>query len=87
MIKGITCLQRAPAQQSLPAEPQIPQWLARLFASTQYIHSIAQINITSNMQNKIYSNKLDIKIRSQELESLNLELYILSYEFPKILCI
>jgi hypothetical protein len=49
VIKGTTYLQRAPAQQSLPAEPQDPLLLARLLASTQYIHSIAKINITPNM--------------------------------------
>jgi hypothetical protein len=49
VIKGTTCLQRAPAQLSLLVEPQIPLWLARLFASTQYIHSIAKLNITPNM--------------------------------------
>jgi hypothetical protein len=49
VIKGTTCLPRAPAQQSLPAEPRNPVQLARLLASTQYIHSIAKINITPNM--------------------------------------
>jgi hypothetical protein len=34
---------------AIPAEPQDPQWLARLLASTQYIHSIAKINIAPNM--------------------------------------
>jgi hypothetical protein len=49
VIKGTTCLQSAPAQLLLLDEPQNPQWLARLLASTQYIHSIAKINITPNM--------------------------------------
>jgi hypothetical protein len=49
VIKGTTCLLRAPAQQSLPAEPQDPLKLARLLASTQYIHGIAKINITPNI--------------------------------------
>jgi hypothetical protein len=35
MIKGTTCLQRALAQQSPPAEPLDPQWLARLLATIQ----------------------------------------------------
>jgi hypothetical protein len=35
VIKGTTCLQRAPAQQSLPAEALDPLWLARLLASIQ----------------------------------------------------
>jgi hypothetical protein len=35
VIKGKTCPQRAPAQQSLPAEALDPLWLARLLASIQ----------------------------------------------------
>jgi hypothetical protein len=35
----------------------------------------------------MHNNNLQIKIRSYEYESLILELYILSYEFPKVLCI
>jgi hypothetical protein len=33
VIKGTTFLQRAPAQQSPPAEHLSPQWLARLLAT------------------------------------------------------
>jgi hypothetical protein len=35
VIKGTTCLQRALAQQSPPAEHLGSQWLARLFATIQ----------------------------------------------------
>jgi hypothetical protein len=48
VIKGTTCLQRAPAQQSPPAEPLDPLWLARLLATIQSRHVMAEINITSN---------------------------------------
>jgi hypothetical protein len=34
--------------------------------------------------NEIHNKNLHIKIRSLELESLNLELYILSYEFLNV---
>jgi hypothetical protein len=35
VIKGTTCLQRAPAQQSPPTEHLDPLWLARLLATIQ----------------------------------------------------
>jgi hypothetical protein len=47
---------------------------------------IGKINITPNMYAKIHINNLHIKIGSQEKELLILELWILSYEFSKVLC-
>jgi hypothetical protein len=35
VIKGTTCLQRAPTQQSPPTEHLGPLWLARLLATIQ----------------------------------------------------
>jgi hypothetical protein len=59
----------------------------QLYADGGYQLRIRRLEGTPNYGPRQKYNNLHIKIRSWKHESLILELWILSYEFPKVSCV